>query len=137
MPVWPNPPGIDHNGGDRAYYRWDADSIHLPPVKSFDSAEEYYSTKLHEMVHSTGHPKRLNRRDLHTLAPFGSPVYSREELVAEFGAAYLCAEAGIANTLDNSAAYIKGWAKALRDDKRLVVTAASAAQKAADYILSR
>ena len=71
--------------------------------------------------HPTGHP-------------FGSDVYSREELVAEFGAAFLCATAGIDNTLDNSAAYIAGWSKALRADKRLVITAARKGQKAADYI---
>jgi len=74
---------------------------------------------------------------LHTLVPFGSPVYSREELVVEFGAAFLCAEAGIENTIENSAAFIQGWAKVQQSYKRLVILAASAAQKAAGYILGR
>ena len=66
---------------------------------------------------------------------FGSPVYSKEELAAEFAATFLCNEAGVENTIENSTAYIQGWAKKLRKDKRLVVTAASQGQKAADYIL--
>lgn len=111
------------------------DSIHQLPVNSFDSADEYYSTAFHELIHSTGHPSRLHRRDPSEIARFGCEAYSREELVTEFGAAYLCAKAGINNALDNSAAYIQSSAKALRNDKRLAVTAASAAQKAADYIL--
>ena len=74
--------------------------------------------------------------DLETgIAPFGSEVYSKEELVAEFCAALLCNESGIENTIDNSAAYINGWAKVLRKDKRLVVTAASQGQRAADFII--
>ena len=92
-----------------------------------------YST-FHELAHSTGHQTRLNRDSLETPAPFGSEIYSREELVAEFGAAFLCAHAGIDNTLANSAAYINGWSKALRADKRLVISAANQGQKAANYI---
>ncbi len=133
----PNPPSVAHDGGARAFYRPATDGVHLPPKERFDSAGEYYSTLFHELSHSTGHPKRLNRHDLHALAPFGSPVYSREELVAEFSAAFLCAESGIENTIDNSAAYIQGWARALTNDKRLVVMAASQGQKAADYIIGR
>ena len=87
------------------------------------------------MSHSTGHTTRLNRKSLETPAPFGSEVYSKEELIAEIGAAFLCAQAGIDNTVDNSAAYIAGWSKALRSDKRLVVTAASQGQKATDFIV--
>jgi antirestriction protein ArdC len=71
------------------------------------------------------------------LAQFGSPDYSREELIAEMGSAFLCAEAGIVSTLGNSAAYLKGWLGVLQGDSRLVVTAASAAQRAADFILHR
>ena len=131
----PNPPRIAHDGGNRAYYVPRTDSVHMPPVGAFDGAEEYHSTLFHELAHSTGHTKRLNRDCLDTPAPFGSAVYSREELVAEFGAAFLCAQAGIDNALANSAAYIAGWSKALRSDKRLVVTVASQGQKAADYII--
>ena len=130
----PNPPRIASDGGDRAYYVPSTDSVHMPPMAAFGGAGEYHSTLFHELAHSTGHSKRLNRESLDTPAPFDSEVYSREELVAEFGAAFLCAQAGIDNTLDNSAAYIAGWSRALRNDKRLVVGAASQGQKAADYI---
>jgi antirestriction protein ArdC len=131
----PNPPRITHDGGDRAYYVPATDSIHLPAMSAFDGAGEFYSTAFHELTHSTGHKSRLNRESLDTPAPFGSPIYSREELVAEFGAAFLSAQAGIDNTIENSAAYIDGWSRALRADKRLVITAASQGQKAADYVL--
>lgn len=129
----PSPPSISRDGGDRAYYVPSADSIHMPAVNNFNGAGEYHSTLFHELAHSTGHATRLDRESLETPAPFGSPIYSKEELVAEFGAAFLCAQAGIDNTLDNSASYIAGWSKALRADKRLVITAASQGQKAADY----
>lgn len=132
----PNSPSIDHKGGDRAYYSPSSDEVHLPLRAAFESAGEYYSTAFHELGHSTGHNKRLNRHDLETgIAPFGSEVYSKEELVAEFCAALLCNQSGIENTIDNSAAYIQGWAKVLKKDKRLVVTAASQGQRAADFIL--
>ena len=100
----PNSPTIDHSGGDRAFYRPLNDSIHLPPRYAFENAGEYYSTALHELGHSTGHPKRLDRKDLKGLAPFGSETYSKEELVAEFASAFLCHEAGIEQTIENSAA---------------------------------
>ena len=88
------------------------------------------------MTHSTGHKTRLDRHDLEAgVSHFGSENYSKEELIAEFGGAFLCAHAGINNTLDNSAAYIAGWIKALTGDNKLAITAASAAQKAADYVL--
>jgi len=131
----PNPPSIDHDGGNRAYYVPTMDSIHMPAMNTFHGTGEYHATLFHELSHSTGHGSRLGRDTLETPAPFGSDVYSKEELVAEFGAAFLCAQAGIDNTLDNSAAYIWGWSKALRADKRLVITAASQGQKAAEYII--
>lgn len=82
------------------------------------------------------HHSRLDRESLTELAPFGSPVYSREELIAEFGGAFLSGQAGISPaTLDNSAAYIDSWEKVLRADNRLVIQAASAGQRASDYIL--
>lgn len=132
----PNPPRIDHDGGNRAFYRPSNDSIHLPTRNSFESAGEYYSTIFHECVHATGHKSRLARHDLEAgVSHFGSENYSKEELVAEFGSAFLCADAGITNTLDNSAAYIAGWAKALKSDPKLAITAASAGQKAATYLI--
>ncbi len=134
----PNRPLIDQDGGDKAFYLPQTDSIHLPRREAFGGAGEYYSTAFHELGHSTGHRSRLNRHGMETgIAPFGSPTYSKEELAAEFAAAFLCNEAGIENTVANSAAYIQGWARKLRRDKRLVVTAASQGQKAADYVLGR
>jgi antirestriction protein ArdC len=101
----------------------------------FVRAEEYYSTLFHELTHSTGHATRLNRPTLTDLCPFGSTNYSREELVAEMGAAYLCSLTGIVNaTIDNSAAYIQGWLRRLRSDPKVLVQAAAQAQKAVDYL---
>lgn len=132
----PNRPRMDYDGGDQAFYRPSTDEIHLPALEDFGSSEEYYSTAFHELGHSTGHESRLNRHEMETgIAPFGSPTYSKEELAAEFTAAFLCAESGIENTIDNSSAYIQGWASKLRSDKKLVIVAASQGQKAANYIL--
>ncbi len=90
----------------------------------------------HELSHSTGHSSRLNRQGIASLAAFGSADYSREELIAEMGAAFLCGHCGIESvTLDNSASYIAGWLRRMREDHRLIVSAAAAAQRAADYIL--
>ena len=88
------------------------------------------------MAHSTGHSNRLDRGLDIELAPFGSPDYSREELIAEMGAAFLCAASSISPpTIEQSASYLQSWINVLKGDKRLVVNAASAAQKAADFIL--
>ncbi len=96
------------------------------------------ATTYHEMSHAAGHPNRLNRKSISEAAPFGSPTYSFEEMIAEMSAAYLCAEAGISPAvLENQAAYIAGWLKKLRDDRKFVVHAAAQAQKAADFILNR
>ena len=133
----PNPPEI-HYAGSKAFYSSITDLITLPPSELFVSAEEYYATALHETVHSTGHQKRLAREGICEVAPFGSAVYSKEELCAEMGAAYLCAEAGISTAvIDNQAAYVAGWLKKLRDDRKLLVSAAAQAQHAADYVLRR
>ncbi len=132
----PKPPSIDHDGGNRAYYRPSNDSVHLPARNTFETSGEYYSTTFHELSHSTGHQSRLDRHDLEAgVSHSGSENYSKEELIAEFGSAFLCAHSGINNTLDNSASYIAGWLKALKGDNKLAITAASAAQRASDYIL--
>lgn len=124
-------PEIVHNSGG-AVYRPFLDQVSVPPMKDYTVPEEYYSTLFHELVHSTGSPKRLNRK---MGRKFGDELYSKEELVAEIGAAMLCGIAGIEQpVIENSAAYIQGWLAALRKDSRLIVTAANAAQKAADYI---
>jgi antirestriction protein ArdC len=133
----PNRPEIQYTGS-KAFYSSITDRITLPPRELFTSAEEFYATALHEAVHSSGSEKRLAREGICETAPFGSPVYSKEELVAEFGAAYLCAEAGISNeVIHNQASYVAGWLKKLRDDRKLLIHAAAQAQRAADYILNR
>ncbi len=122
-------------GGHEASYRPKDDTVRLPMPDRFVSNEEFYGTAFHELVHATGHRSRLDRGLDQKLRPFGSADYSKEELVAEMGAACLCAVTGIAPaTVDNQAAYIAGWMKKLRQDKRCVVTAAGAAQKAADWV---
>jgi antirestriction protein ArdC len=127
------------HGGDRAFYRPSEDFIMLPNREQFHSTTEYYSTRFHEMVHSTGHEKRLNRSTLVDMVAFGDQNYSKEELVAELGAAFICGFTGIENTasLKNSAAYLKGWSEKLRGEPKLFTSAASAAQKALDYILGK
>lgn len=119
-----------------AYYQPFPDHVNVPPMKDFEKVEEYYSTIFHELVHSTGHKSRLNRKEVTGTHAFGSEDYSREELVAEMGAAMLCGVTGIDNsTIDNSASYIQSWLRALKEDKKMVVTAGQRAQKAVDYIL--
>jgi len=128
-------PPIEHRGR-RAVYRPLTDTVVIAAPERFDTREHYYATLFHELCHSVGHTKRLDRGLDTTLAPFGSPDYSKEELVAEMGAAFLSAAAGISPpTIEQSAAYINGWKKTLKADKRVVVAAAGAAQKAADWIL--
>lgn len=123
-------------GGDRACYSPTTDDLSLPERGTFNSVEAFYSTAFHEITHSTGHKDRLNREDLNTFTHFGDASYSREELVAEFGAAMLSGQAGIAAvTIENSAAYLAGWIKALKGDKTLLIGAAGKAQKAADLVL--
>jgi antirestriction protein ArdC len=118
----------------RAYYRSCTDSVHMPARSRFVDASHYYSTLFHELVHSTGHESRLNRT---FGAHFGDEYYSKEELVAEMGAAFLSAIAGIANehTDRNTTAYIQNWIAKLEEDNRLIVYAAANAQRAVDLIL--
>ena len=126
-----------HQEGDRAYYRPSADTVTLPLLAQFKEVAEYYSTAFHELTHSTGHSSRLNR--LAKPAFFGSEEYSKEELVAEIGAAALVNHAGLEtkSSFRNSAAYVQSWIKALRDDKRLIVSAAGQAEKACNLILKQ
>ena len=130
----PSRPPIHHDR-DTASYSCDLDEIHMPSRSSFDSVEGYYCTLFHELAHSTGHPSRLDRETVTQVAPYGSPVYSREELVAEFGAAFLSQHAGIEIEVEESPAYISSWSKAIGEDRGMVVSAAARAQEAADYIL--
>ncbi len=133
----PNRPVISY-GGKSASYSPLGDSIKMPTPEQFISSEEFYSTLFHELTHSTGHVSRVGRKSVQEPSYFGSHEYSKEELVAEMGAAFLCASSGIEQkTLENSAAYISGWLSELKNDKKMLVTAAAQAQKAADYILYR
>lgn len=127
-------PAVQH-GGSQAFYRPDLDTVQMPEPTRFASCEEYYSTLFHELAHSSGHSSRLNRGLDTAPKPFGSADYGREELVAEMTAAFLGGEAGIQPTvIENQAAYIGGWLKQIKQDKKLVIAAAGAAQKAADWI---
>lgn len=127
-------PEIEHRG-NRAYYIPKLDTIHVPPPSKCVSPEAFYATVFHELGHASGHSSRLNRGIDTQLAPFGSPEYAREELIAEMTAAFLCGHTGIApETVENSASYIASWIKTLKGDKRLAVSAAGAAQRAADWI---
>lgn len=121
---------------DRAFYSPSQDEVVLPQLSQYEHMEEFYSTGFHELVHSTGHRSRLNR--IRDDAAFGSENYSKEELTAEIGSAFLMNHVGLETdqTFGNSAAYVKGWLKALKDDKRMIVFAAGAAEKAAKLILN-
>lgn len=131
-----NAPKIRKVSG-RAFYRSSEDIISVPPMEDYKISEEYYSTLFHEMIHSTGHTSRIGRPGIIEAHFFGDETYSKEELIAELGASMLCAQSRIDNqTIDNSASYIHSWLRALKDDKRLIITAASQAQKAVDFILS-
>ncbi|MDP1871220.1 MAG: zincin-like metallopeptidase domain-containing protein [Gallionella sp.] len=126
-----NTGAVIQHGGNRAFYRPTDDMIQLPSSTSFSKPEDYYATALHELCHWTGHPRRLNRvlngrRDIE--------AYAYEELIAEIGAAFLCAHCGLSARLEH-ASYVSSWLDALRRDKRLIFVAAGAAQKAADFVL--
>ena len=132
----PQRPEIVHGGGQPAYVPR-TDTVKMPERVRFETPAGYYATLFHELTHATGHQSRLDRPGITELAAFGSPVYSREELVAGDGPQRSCAaHTGIENsTFDNSAAYIAGWLQKMRSDKKLVVQAAGQAQRAADFIL--
>ena len=119
------------HGGARAFYRAEPDYIQMPNAGDFTDMPSYYATALHELTHWSGHKARLARE---YGKRFGDSAYAREELVAEMGAAFLCAHLGIDGRLQHEN-YIGSWIKVLKEDKRAIITAAGAAQKAADYCL--
>ena len=120
---------ITHSG-DQAFYRPSTDSINLPQKTAFDSPANYYATAFHELTHWTGAKTRLDRVQL---GKYSKPEYAFEELVAEMGAAFLCAEHGIAGDLRH-AGYIQGWLQCLKNDSKAIFKAAALAEKAAGYI---
>jgi antirestriction protein ArdC len=128
-------PIVTNDGGQQAFYRPATDTVHMPEKTRFATVEEYYSTLFHELSHSTGHSSRLDRKIDTDPKPFGSSDYGKEELVAEMSAAFLCSHAGIYPTvIGNQAAYLAGWLKQLKSDKKLVISAAGQAQRSADWI---
>lgn len=129
-----------HDGNDQAYYVPSLDIIKMPRKEDFKTTSAYYATSFHEIGHSTGHEKRLNRFEKCQIGSHKrGEAYSFEELVAELTSSYLCALTGIDNELDTeqSAAYIKSWLKVLKDDKAMIWKAAAQAQRAVDYITSK
>jgi len=119
------------HGGNRAFYSPSEDLIQMPPQSWFPEVEGYYGVALHELTHWTGHPSRLDRQ---LGRRHGIDAYAFEELIAEMGAAFLCAYCGLPGRLEH-ASYIDHWLDALKRDKRLIFVAAGAAQKAADYVI--
>ena len=116
----------------RAFYNITQDFIHMPPITSFHDAGGYYATLAHEATHWTGHQTRLDR-----FTRFSDrKAYAFEELIAEIGACMTCANLGLVPDFAQSAAYLSGWLRALKDDKRLIFKAASEAQKAADLLMN-
>lgn len=131
--------GVDlqHSTSDRAFYNPSRDFIHLPEQVQFNTDADYAHTFLHELVHSTGHESRTGRlkKNRETFDSFNHS-YAYEELVAELGQSFLCADLGVRPDIHNSAAYIQGWAKRLKQEPDLLFKAAGAAQKAIDFIFA-
>lgn len=120
-------------GGNRAYYQITNDFIQMPPFIAFESAESYYASLAHETTHWTRHPSRLDR-DLGR-KKWGDEGYAVEELVAELGSAYLCADLGLVpDVREENAAYIANWLEVLKNDKRAIFSAAAHAQRAAELL---
>ena len=121
----------------QAYYSPSNDLVVVPKINQYEIVEEYYSTTFHELTHSTMKKSRCDREEDNKMAAFGSKDYSREELVAELGAAMLCTYTGLDSekAFKNSVAYLKGWLKALKSDNKMIVWASSRAEKAARYII--
>jgi antirestriction protein ArdC len=116
-----------------AYYSLGADNVQMPLLQSFSDSESYYATLLHELTHWTRHTSRLARE--FGRQRWGDEGYSMEELVAEMGAAFLCADLGLTpDVREDHASYIASWLKVLKNDKRAVFAAAAHAQRAADYL---
>ena len=124
------------HGGDQAYYAVHPDYVQVPPFECFEDPESYYATLAHECTHWTRHPTRLDRD--FGRKRWGDDGYAREELVAELGAAFLCADLGLELTpRPDHASYIANWLEVLKDDRRFIFTAAAHAQRAADFLHQR
>ncbi|MBE7690671.1 ArdC family protein [Tenacibaculum piscium] len=134
---YPKPAPTIKHGGNKAYHQEANDLVQMPRFQSFDTPNDYYRTLFHELTHSTGNKKRLARK---LGNKFGSKEYAKEELIAEFGAVFLSAQAGIIwHTNKNHAEYLKGWSSMLKiakEDNKFLMRGASAAQKASDFVLN-
>jgi len=127
---------VIRNGGDRAFYSEKSDHVQMPVIDAFTDSESYYGTLTHELTHWTKHESRLNRDFGRKV--WGDEGYAKEELVAEIGAAFLCADLGITPEVrKDHAAYIDFWLKELRNDKKLIFTAAAHASRAVEFLKSK
>lgn len=121
------------HGGNQAYYSGGTDHVQMPVFECFCSPEAYYATLAHELTHWTKHPKRLDRD--FGRRKWGDEGYAREELVAELGAAFLCADLALTpEPRTDHAAYLQSWLKVLKEDRRAIFSAAAHAQRAADFL---
>lgn len=128
---------FQEKASNEVFYSPSTDKVVVPLKEQYQNTNEYYSTTFHELTHSTGHKTRLNRLENGAVAAFGSETYSKEELVAEIGSANLMNITGIETpqTFKNSAAYIQNWLRILKNDNKFIVSAASKAEKAVNFIL--
>ena len=133
----PNAPALKGINAIEAFYNAKLDFINMPSIQQFETAAEYYVTLFHEAVHATGHKSRLGRKGIMEVNQFGSVPYSEEEIIAEMGAAFLSAEAGINYdaVVENNVAYLQGWLDKLRADKQFILKVVAQAQQATRYIL--
>ncbi|OOS00900.1 antirestriction protein [Haemophilus paracuniculus] len=126
---------VEVKPSNKAFYQATTDKVVMPEVKQFHSEQDFYSTLMHEMTHATGHQSRLNREGISSgKAKFGNKIYAFEELVAEIGGAFLCAQLGF-NTVPQNASYIASWIQVLKNDKRAIFRATGYARNACDYML--
>ena len=126
---------LEHRNQNRAFYSAVRDRITLPLAQAFFTEADYWATLLHELIHSTGHAKRLNRIGITSPArEFGDPDYAFEELIAEIGCAFLCAELGVYGEVQHDS-YVDHWLKVLHEDKRSLFRASRQAREAIEYLL--
>jgi len=136
----PNAPRHKFINANQPYYSPIGDVINMPDINQFENSAEFYATYFHELLHSTGHQTRLNRPGITDKnVKFKDKTYSEEELIAETGASFLCAHTNIDydSIFENSTAYLQGWLKVLKQDKRMIFKAAAEASKAVDLILNK
>lgn len=123
---------------ENPYYNPVKDFINMRDITVFETSEAYYDTLFHEMIHSTGHQSRLNRKEIVNHTQFGSETYSIEELTAEIGCCYLKSHAGMQEAATkNNAAYIGGWLRKLKSDRKFILYASSQAERAVEFIMVR